>query len=136
MSHVRINLKRSPFVILIAKWPLEEEKPQSAVDAHNHCKLLAYVWNSIAERWNTMLLRPVGLLPPPNSSTGVPGKNGNPSDLVRHCRGELNIVILVSRLGVSICNCALLLLLCSDLESKVWWCYSSSKAFTSLRAHC
>lgn len=94
----------------------------------DHCEPLAHVCNSTAECWDTMLLRPVGLLPPANSSTGVPGETGNPSDLVRHRRGELNTVILVSRLGVSNCNCVLLLLLCSDLESMMWGCYSSSKS--------
>lgn len=93
----------------------------------NHCKPLARVWNSIAECQDTMLLRPVGLLPPANSSTAVSGETGNASDLVRHRRGELNTVILVSRLCASICNCVVLLLLCSDLESKTSWCCSSGK---------
>ncbi|PKU31083.1 hypothetical protein llap_18613 [Limosa lapponica baueri] len=36
----------------------------------------------IAECWNTMLLRPAGLPSPANSSAGVPGETGNPSDLM------------------------------------------------------
>lgn len=132
MSHVRINLKCSPCVILTvlnqeATGRGEITKCCRCTDGTgNHCKPLACVWNSIAECWNTMLLRPVGLLPPTNSSTVVSGETGNASDLVRHHRGELNTVILVSRLCTSICNCVVLLLFRSDLESKMLlWCSSS-----------
>lgn len=69
----------------------------------------------------------MGLLFPADNSTGVPGETGNPGDLVRHLGGELNTVISVSRLGVSICNCVLLLLSCLDLESMTRGCYCSSK---------